>query len=282
MISNNKIESLKNILKSIFFSTSSNFYQEIYNKSGFILGEFIGPEDMKKITQILYEDFIRVDLRSRIYFHGGEEGNLVKIISEHEKPFLIQRSARELGNENYVSQCNRPQILLSNAHEALEKSLCFYENNTLPLIGQPNNLFASSFSAKKYEMDLLLTEPDLFKSYISILKKDFDISKLNVTLIDDDFNLETILSSFPFIENLRFALDLPETGSFAESCPEALRKGELIFHPDKNSILETNGGLIVTKLIKMPTPIIRYQTEILVEPVDKKCSCKEETCFRFL
>lgn len=261
---------------------SSDFYKNLFRKHEFSSKDFKFSDALEKIPVIDFQNLENVSLPDRLYKKIKPDGEFVKIVKKYKRPFLIQRDLSDIKEENYGSFCEFPQILLSDSHEALEKSLWFYKHNIIPLIGESNNLQASSYGAAKLGIDFLLIDEEMFFKYFPILRQKYEISDLSVTLIDDYFNISRIFQLFPFPDRLKFILALPETGAFAESCPEALEKGRLIFHPDKNSLLETEGRLIVTKLIKMPTPIVRYQTEIFVEPADKKCSCEEEMCFSLL
>jgi hypothetical protein len=261
---------------------SAGFYRKLFREHDFRSEDLKSPDDLKKIPIINFQNLINISLPERLFEGDLSDGEFVKIVKKYEKTFLIQRSLSDIKEENYGSFCKFPQILLSDSHDALEKSLWFYEHNIIPLIGEPNNLEATSYSAVKLGIDFLLIDEEMFLKYFPILKQKYETSNLSITLIDDYFNLSKIIGIFPFPDRLKFILALPETGAFAESCPDDLKKGELIFHSDKNSLLEMGGRLIVTKLIKMPTPIIRYQTEIFVEPAKKECSCEEENTFKLI
>lgn len=279
-----KLIKLKNLLSEIESSQDSSFYRDIFESMGIEFKElrFDNTDNLQKIPHTSYLNLLSTSLNKRLYTKESHTGKFVKIVRKYGSPFLIQRNLNDIQKENYGVTCRRPQVFFDDNQEAIEKCVWFYENNMLPLVGELNNLPVTAFSAKKYGIDFLLTNQDLFLKYLPFLTSDNDVSDIKISLLDDYFEIESILEIFPTIKNIRLVLALPETGAFAESCPEALKRGELIFHPDKNSILETRGSLIVTKLIKMPTPIIRYQTDIFVESVDKRCRCEEEMCFSLI
>lgn len=282
--SKEKFNKLKILLSEIENSEASSFYRDIFESRNFEFKEFCSSSinNLEEIPCISYLNLLSVPLGQRLYTKKPHVGKLVKIVRRYGDPFLIQRNLNDIQKENYGIACQRPQVCFDDSHEALEKSVWFYENNILPLVGEPNNLSVTAFTAKRYKIDFLLASQSLFFRLFSLLKSDFNARGIKISLLDDYFEIENILALFPVTENLRLILALPETGAFAESCPEALKKGKLIFHPDRNSILETGGRLIVTKLIKMPTPIIRYQTDIFVESVDKRCRCEEKICFSLI
>jgi hypothetical protein len=278
-----KLDKLKNLVKNVLTSDDSDFYRSFYKENGIKIETFgiDNSEDIETLPFISSSNLSDVPLKKRIYKYGYKFGKLCKINSENQKPYLIERKLCDIKQENYGKICKRPQILLRNNHEALEKSLWFYENDMLPLIGEPNNLQVALYCAKKYNIDALLSEEEFLDNYVKLLIADPGFSHLNLTMLGDFFDSKKIFKNL-MSGSVRYVLELPETGAFAESCPEALKRGELIFHSDKNSILEAKGRLIVTKLIEMPTPIIRYQTDIFVEPVEKRCSCEEEMCFSLI
>ena len=75
-------------------------------------------------------------------------------------------------------------------------------------------------------------------------------------------------------DNMRFVLALPEVGSIAISCDEKLRDGELIFHETDDSIIEIGEEHVISKIMLMPTPIIRYKTNLhLKSSTSVLCSC---------
>jgi hypothetical protein len=267
-----KLKKLNEVILNIKSADNLFFYNKIaldLNSETDVLRVF------KDLPTTDYLKLSASDLGERLYRKGELTGKFVKVIRNYKTPFLVQRNLSDIQQENYGIACMRPQVLLSDSHDALEKSLWFYENNILPLIGEPNNLDVSAFSAKKYGIDFLLTNPEMIGSYWPILREEVDVTKIKVNLLSSSFDANTLKKLLPEASSLQLILALPEVGAFAHSCPEQLKKGRLFFHPDKNSVLEIlNNYLIVTKIIFMPTPIIRYQTTIRAyNEKNKHCSC---------
>jgi hypothetical protein len=274
-----KIENLKELLRKIEKDKNIFFYKKFLKNKGFSHENFEFPNDIKKIPTISFDDLASSKFRERTYSFDLKREKTVKVISRNNSCFLIERGLSDIKRENFGTACRSPFILMKNSYEALEKTIWFYENGILPTIGETIISEIALMAIKEFESDLILTDEETLNSYLKILKENIDLSKISMTILGQKFKNKELIELNKEVKNLRFLLSLPETGAFAESCPEALKKGRLLFHPDKNSILEYQDKLIVTKVIEMPTPIIRYQTEIPVKSVEKNCSCQEKECF---
>lgn len=224
---------------------------------------------------------MKVPFSGRIY---NEDKGFTKAVAVYEEPFLVQWSLEELAKENYFpvtlfdgnKRC-RPLVLFSDRNEAVEKSLWFYEHDILPLVGESNNPEATVSAAGIYGINAILADTEILKKFIPALKAKYDLSRLRaVSVLGDNLDLKEIRLLVPEGAVLNLVLALPETGAFAECCRKALAKNDLIFHPDANSIVETDGRLIVTKLLYPATPVLRYQTGIFAEAADVSCSCGQE------
>lgn len=273
---------LQKILNVVEKEKRSHFYREKFQAAGVNARTLKAMDDLSKFPLTHWVDFFETKLRKRFYKRDAPEGKITKIINDYGRPFLIQRNLSDLVEEDYrIAQLKKPQILFGNIHEALEKSLLFYENDVLPLIGEPNNFAISTFSAKERNIDSLIIDERLFCTYLDHLKKFLDITALKIVIIGQFINPSNILQLIKTLKivSVRFILELPETGPFAHSCPEALTQGKLIFHPNKNSFVENEGALIITKAIHMPTPIIRYQADIFAQPEKTNCNCEAKRSF---
>ncbi|MBI2618234.1 hypothetical protein HYW58_02160 [Candidatus Kaiserbacteria bacterium] len=261
-----KLTTLQSLLGRIVTSRESDFYRKIWGTA--YRGKF------NELPAVTVNDFLHTPLEHRMYRH---DKGLVKIIKRTPIQFLIQRSLAELKEEGYGITGERPTVLFEDPHESLEKTLWCYERGVLPAIGEHANLSISSFLIDRYKSDSLLCDCVILEK---LLTHSAAISShINVfNIIDNNFKFEK-LRKLALPHKLNCILGLPETGAFASSCKEHLEKGELVFHPNENSIIEFNKTIIVTKLILMPTPIIRYVTGISFVLRAHTCNCKEDISF---
>lgn len=285
LLENERLKKLRELVSIVENEKKSPFYRDKFQTAGVDLSILKTLDDLVKFPLVQWIDFLETSFWKRFYKRKALERKIVKVISEYEKPFLVQRNFDDLREEEYcLLGLKRPQVVINNIHEALEKSFLFYELDVLPLIGEPNNLAITAFNAKERNIDSIVINEQLFVSYINLLKDSMDMAPLKIIIIGQFANPKQILQT---ISNTKFSqvrliLELPETGPFAYACPEALAQGKLVFHPDRNSIVENEGALIITKTIHMPTPIIRYQTDIFAQPEKKDCHCKTEQSFRLI
>lgn len=166
-----------------------------------------------------------------------EERSFVKVVgSGGGNPFLVTRVLSDLKKENYGNLGERPTVLFENGHESVEKSLWCYEQNTLPVIGEPSNIPATLFLIERYQSDSFVGDAAALKSLFAAEKNPLPHGeRFNICGIK--FKLGELTALVP-AEKLTLVLDLPEVGALAHSCPEGLVRGEVIFHPLKDEITE--------------------------------------------
>ena len=241
------------MLENIRGSAESDFYRNIWGNE----------KTFYNLPFISIENFIATPLRERTY---KKEKGLAKIVRSGAKPFLVQCGLSDLKKENYGDVlCKRPLVLLSNSHEALEKSLWFYEHDILPLIGEPNNFSLTAFTSEKYNIDAIVSEGNILLQFLEEFKKEYTISRIEtVTLIEKKIEMEHVQKLKELFPKVRLVLALPETGAFAEHCQKSdITKNRVFFHEDDNSIVEiVEADIVVTRLTHLVTPVIRYKTNI--------------------
>ncbi len=229
-----------------------------------------------------FEDLPLMDVERFIATPFGErtykvEKGLVKIVRAYRAPFLVHWSLEDLKAEQFGdSTGKRPLVLLSDSHEALEKSLWFYEHDILPLIGEPNNPPVVSYAANKYDIDALVTDDKAVPPFLSEHEKQNNMKAVAVVLIGSSFEPALLRRLESSSKNVTPVLSLPETGTFGMACPKNRGAKERHFHPSDNSVLEIKDGeLIVTKLVYLRTPVIRYRTGIRAEQFASGSDCGE-------
>lgn len=267
-----KFLKLQSLLTYVMESHHSSFYRK---RLGTSLKEVTTLDGLVLLPSTSKEDISGTPLGDRMYINRGR--GFMKIVDSETEPFLIKRVLAELKEEQFGCIGERPTVLFSNGHESLEKSLWCYEQNVLPVIGESTNIPVTDFLIHRYESDSFLGDVNSLKLLVA---NNADIFSHGETfnLYGSDFNISEINERIS-LDKVNLILSLPEVGAFAYSCPHQLKEGRLLFHPDKNSIVELDKRLIVTKLIHMPTPIIRYVTNINSEEKNHACACEEEVSF---
>ncbi len=226
------------------------------------------PNSLKDTPILTWETLIKCPFKKRIY---TDESLIVHIVYRDSDACLIGRTATDMHYELYGSNTStRPLVALYYRHHAIEKSFWFYERNILPLIALDTSDATLSI-ARMYDIDAMVLDERSVAEYLPH-SKTFPKLK-HVHVIGIHFDAQKLLAHVS--QNmLTLVLALPETGTIALSCPEALKENKVFFHPAKNSLLEHGDSLIVTRTIILPTPIIRYDTEIKTTLEKNTCSCK--------
>ena len=242
----------KQFLKLIDFvkqSKTSIFYKDIWNNTGHI-------KNIRDVPPVTVNNFIETPLNDRLY---KNEKLFVKIIEKEEGSFLWARTLEDIGHEMYgVTECERPLVHFDSAHESIEKSLWFYENGILPLIGE-SNLSITAHVATQYKIDAIVTETKTLPLICESLAKTYPLKNIeNLVIIDTYFDIGFLQEYFSKT-NVYLRLGLPETGVFASA---NLQEKSAEFHVHRNYIVEKQDKLLITKLDILPTPIIRYDTAL--------------------
>jgi len=265
-----KIKDFSILVNKIFNSDESLFYKNIWK-------DVSTPVSIDTIPIIDHLSFIKTPLHDRQY---KQEKGITKIVKKYETPFLVNTALVDLKEEDFGDKTvERPLVLLSDSHEALEKSMWFYENNTLPLIGETKNLKVTAYAASRYKIDSIVIDMKMFSQFLPPFSTKYNIKdSIKITVLDDNFDKKEISSILKLFPSARFILCLPETGAFANSCSKSLAKGNLIFHENNTSIVEVADTLIVSRLRNLVTPIIRYNSNIRGEFLKQKsCTCAYES-----
>ena len=259
-------DALHSLIAEVAASNASDFYRTLWGRERrFDLLPLLTPEHL-----------MRTPLRSRTY---KREKGLVKIVRTQAEPFLVQWSLQDLAQEPFGStSCKRPLVLLTDSHEALEKSLWYYEHNPLPLIGEHHNLPVAAYASRRYGIDSILSDEQILPAFLTELEKEYDVRHVEeLTLLGSSFVPENIRAFSHRFPRIRLVLACSETGALANACPERSPEA-LVFHPAENAILELVGEqLVVTKRAPLVTPIIRYRTGIRASLTPTDCTCGKES-----
>ncbi len=257
------------LIESIRTSRASSFYKDIWKKTN---------TDSLPITR--RENLMGRKFKERLYIKNGL---FVKIIYHENIPFLLARTAKDIGEEEYGEiNYERPLIFFESSHESTEKGLWHYSRDILPLLSE-NNLELTLIIAGRYGIDAIMGETESLSKLVGLkIESYFPPGKIkNITLVDRNFDEDlrkALRKAFP-AARYQSILALPETGSLGFVCKE--KEGR--FHPVKNTLLEIIGGrLLATRLFMLPTPIIKYDTLITAKTEIKECQCQTELSFSLL
>lgn len=258
---------LNNILNAVWTSPHSSFYRALYEEKSSYRGGNIHTLD--EIPILNAADLANVPFEERSYV---QKDIFMKMVKKDGGFFLFGRTIRDIGTETYGPVGFRPLVIGNDCRDAVEFGLWCYEQNILPLISEENPSITANLAAI-YEIDSILGETEALIPLLPDLSKRYDFSVIKTfSLGGTSFNIPLLRSYFP-TASMRFFIWLPETGSIAASCPEHLARGELLFHPDKNNLLEIEETLVVSKLIFLPTPLIRYDTRVRAKILPTRCCC---------
>ena len=198
-------------------------------------------------------DFLETPLSRRRY---KDARSLVKIVHDGGHMFLSEWSFEDIGKEPWGTSAARPLVYMADPHEAIEKSMWCYENNIVPLIGEPDPDIAM-FTASKYRINALITDTISLPKLLPFLEKQ-ERPLSSITVLGDSFDAPALASFARFAERSRLVLRLPETGAFAES-----PLGPVSFVALPGCIVsEEDGVVVITKTAQLVTPIIRYRTNL--------------------
>lgn len=268
-----KLLSLEHTINDVISSERSDYYKNLYSE---ISGDHIdirSVADIERVPKTNWESIATCPLNERLYI---DKKLFVKTVYKDEMPVLFARTTDDIAAEDFGASGERPLVALDSSHESIEKSLWFYENNILPLI-RSADLTITAMIAAKYEIDAIVADTKTLAELLPTLKQNYDVSHVHsIVVIDTAFDLLFLKKQFP-LATIRLVMALPETGSLATQCPESMDKP--LFHPNKTTFIEKNADLTVSRLIALPTPIIRYETGIAINIVDHACACQSELTF---
>lgn len=245
----------------------NTFIQEVRESpfSDFYRARWGSARNFEDLPLIGPADLFAVPLQKRRY---KDEKALVKIVRSSAGAFLSEWALEDIAAERYGVEGQRPLVLFADRHDAIEKSLWFYERNVLPLAAESQNLPISAFAAHRYKIDAILADEQVFGPFLAEYDRAHGpLAVPALTLLGKRFaDAAAVRARFP---SARFVLALSEAGAFAEACPKNER---LVFHADHDSSIEmAEGEMIVTRWRFLPTPVIRYKSGIAATGADCLC-----------
>ncbi|MEK7560767.1 MAG: hypothetical protein AAB539_02310 [Patescibacteria group bacterium] len=260
---------LYELLSQVFEHPTCDFYRRHYANSG-IRTAADATAAFDRLPALTRAHLARTPLAERLFF---EERCFVKIIRSTDEPFLMRANLSALSKEQYgVRDGARALVFLADSDEAMEKSLWCYEQNILPMVCEKQIAQLAPRFAADYTIDTLLTEENMIIGFWPEFTRLLGLTALkNLVLFGSGFHFQMIHRQF-LPQNPVLILSLPETGAIARICPDAFVRGNWIFHPDANCLIEIDERIIMTKLARLATPLIRYDTGINARKAECPCS----------
>ena len=245
------------LVDSTRLSKRSSFYRTIWGGGGPI------PIDRSK-----FED---TPLAGRLY---RSPKGFTRIV-HGPSPFLILRGLDDLRSEPLNSSCKRPLVLFLDSGESIEKSLWFYEHDVVPIAGEHSAPEATVLGIRQLGVDAIIADLAMARMFTRSSSPDF-LREIPLTLCERHVAPDAVLELMATYKSLQVVLTSPETGAFAVSCPSLITDGACLFHVTRTSIVEFNGVLRITRLLELPTPIIRYESGFFAKPATATCGCAEK------
>ena len=262
------------MITRVLASEESRFYLDYYRKNNFSASELKRSRVPRDIPLTSRETLAATPFLERIY---TTRNLFTKITCQDDIPLLIGRTEEDIRAEDFGVLGQRPLVLFGNVYEGIEKGLWAYTRNILPLISE-NNLDISAKAAVAYGVDSIIGGTEELKAFTPRFPEHNRNMVTSVSIVDVVFDAPFVHEHFQHAQ-LSLVLGMPETGSIAHACQSALKKGAPVFHPDKNTILEFENTLLITRMLDLPTPIIRYDTKIAAQVVDTVCDCSADISF---
>ena len=272
-----QLEHLRTLLHEVSTSDQSAFYIDHFRTEGFEPKISKDPEILDCIPILQWETLVQTPFLKRLYRNSQL---YTKIVSgrSHNKPILIARTTEDISEEHFGTIQTRPLVLFGTIHESIEKCLWVYEQNILPLVCTEGSGELTARTALQYGIDSILCDMGSFKEVSPHLSDYLIENEVHVSVVDTAFDMSFLNTRVPQ-HHYTLTLGLPEVGTIAHACPETHGCDSIVFHPDERSIIEILDTLIVTRLVNLPTPIIRYQTDIKAKSLPQTCRCKEHLSF---
>ncbi len=199
------------------------------------------------------DDFIRTPLARRSY----KLGDFVKIVTTTSGVFLSAWSLQDIAQEPYGVISKRPGVCVADGHEAMEKALWCYEHDCVPLCAeQAPDLMLREMET--YNTDSIITDAQSIGGLVPYLSG-HTLPLKGLSVFGTSFPLALLGQCAPFVQETRLVLSLPETGAFAVA--EFSAQPKFLPLPDCY-IEEMDGELVLTKLHRLVTPIVRYKTGV--------------------
>lgn len=218
--------------------------------SSFYRGKWGNETLFDRLLPITRDDLISVSLSRRRY---KSEKALIKIVRSTEGAFASQWSFSDSAKEEWGDIGLRPLVYLEDPDDALEKSLWCYERNVLPLIAEVTPDITSG-AAEFYDIDSMIVDaPSLpkIRPYLERRKEPLEYTAIHGA----SFDCTRLLPYASYAKRVELILTLPETGAIAH----APLGSDPLFKPVSNCHVDLAEDVLLTKLAKLTTPIIRYK-----------------------
>lgn len=240
------MHTIDSLLQEVRTSKSSDFYRARWDAA----------KTFGALPLVSRSDFARVPLERRRY---RNESGLVKVVRSDGQSFLSEWSFDSIAAQEWAIPSKRPMVYLGDPYETLEKAAWFRERNMLPIAGE-RAAEVSQYLAEKYDIDSLVADSRTLAGMLPFLAG-LSVPLEGITVIDSAFEPEKLAPLSRFAREMRLVLALPETGAIGVAALAAIP----LFQPFPHVITEgIDGKLVVTQLLDLITPVIRFDTGLFV------------------
>lgn len=253
----NTLDNLKEVLTYIGVNDkSSSFYKDLWNMDS---PDIENIDDLRGIPILTSHELSNVTFPERDFATAQV---FLKLVSKHSTPFLIGKTIQNIADESLVIAGERPLILFEKMEEIIEWGLFCYEQNILPLAAELNDKL-TAIAAGLYGIDSIICDTRSLNAYSDLLIAHCDIDKiLEIHVLDSSFEF-SLEKKFPR-SSFAYNFTIPECGIIAQANnPNGAWKSA-----DTVVLESLNQTLIVSSLHKLPTPLVRYDTTISIQPVN--------------
>lgn len=179
----------------------------------------------------------------------------------------ILRTATSIAQEAYgIEDSERPCIAFPHRTESMEKALWFYENNILPLVSSANPIL-TKVHMEKYKCDSFVGSFKTLSMHTTLLP----LSITHIHIIDSTVDV-AVLKSLKGKYMVSCTLALPEFGTLGKLDMDNFSESHLSFEIHKTAHIEWGESALATKLLPLPTPMLRYETSLHLLPDTNRTS----------
>lgn len=217
----------------------TSFYRDVW-----------GPTSDIEVPVLMRNTLAITPLDKRRYTEGQQ---FVRLVSG-DTPFLSSWRREDIAREELPAVGRKPLSAFESSHDALYHALWCYEHQAVPLIAERSR-DVTMYTAREFKVSDVLCDMHSSRDLIELLS-DEKAQLETVSVIDQSFDVN-------FLRSIRAAsvyavLAFPETGVLGTAMVHT--DDVLHFTPAHDVIFEHQETLIVTKLRRLVTPIIRYDT----------------------
>lgn len=183
--------------------------------------------------------------------------SMLRILDAPEGSFTVAWDYDDIREEGYGIVSARPMVCFADPYETVEKGIWCLMNGMTHLGGE-RNIDIAVATGLKFKSDSLITDSATLLKLTPLLQA-LEKPMQCISIVDSTFDIAALQGCAGLAQRTRLVLAQPESGAIAEA--EFSKSPEFEIRPD--CIVEhVAGALVITKVRRLMTPIIRYATGI--------------------